>query len=97
MKPKELTGEDVLKLQTLFHNKELQLNDSINKTVEIISELTNYTSVILGKSSRENTLQKVEIIPLGESNKIIAMVCTNKGIMKNKQFLLKIQKRLKKW
>lgn len=94
MKPKELTGEDVLKLQTLFHNKELQLNDSINKTVEIISELTNYTSVILGKSSKENTLQKVEIIPLGESHKIIAMVCTNKGIMKNKQFFVEDPKEI---
>lgn len=88
MQPKELTGEDVLKLQTIFQNKELQLNDSINKTVEIISELTNYTSIILGKSSKENALQKVEIIPLGDSNKIIAMVCTDKGIIKNKQFFI---------
>lgn len=87
MKPKELTGEDVLKLQTIFHNKELELSDSINKTVEIISELTNYTSIILGKSSSENNLKKIEIIPLDE-NKIIALVCTDKGIIKNKQFLL---------
>lgn len=27
MKPKELTGEDVLKLQTVFHNKSLVLNE----------------------------------------------------------------------
>ncbi len=87
MKPKELTGEDVLKLQTIFKNKELELSDTINKTVEIISELTNYTSIILGKSSNENTLKQVSIIPISE-NKIVALVCTDKGIVENKQFLL---------
>ena len=87
MKPKELTGEDVLKLQTIVRNNELELSDSINKTVQIISELTNYTSIILGKSSKENTLKQVNIIPL-EDNKIIALVCTDKGIIENKQFML---------
>lgn len=85
MKPKELTGEDVLKLQTIFKNNKLELSDTINKTVEIISELTNYTSIILGKSSSENTLKQVSIIPISE-NKIVALVCTNKGIIENKQF-----------
>ena len=88
MKPKELTGEDVLKLQTIFKNNELALSDSINKTVEIISELTNYTSIILGKSSSENTLSQVNIIPIAD-NKIVALVCTDKGIVENKQYILK--------
>ncbi len=87
MKPKELTGEDVLKLQTIVRNNELELSDSINKTVQIISELTNYTSIILGKSSKENTLKQVNIIPI-ENNKIVALVCTDKGIVENKQFIL---------
>ncbi len=87
MKPKELTGEDVLKLQTIFKNNELELSDAINKTVEIISELTNYTSIILGKSSSENTLKQVSVIPITD-NKIVALVCTDKGIVENKQFLL---------
>ncbi len=87
MKPKELTGEDVLKLQTIFHNNELELSDSITKSVEIISELTNYTSIILGKNSKENKLQQVSIIPLN-NEKIVALICTDKGIVENKQFTL---------
>ncbi len=94
MKPKELTGEDVLKLQTIFKNNELALSDSINKTVEIISELTNYTSIILGKSSSENTLSQVNIIPITD-NKIVALVCTDKGIVENKQYLLKNEAEIK--
>ncbi len=87
MKPKELTGEDMLKLQTIFKNNELELSDTINKTVEIISELTHYTSIVLGKSSDENTLKQVSIIPISD-HKIVAVVCTDKGIVENKQFVL---------
>jgi heat-inducible transcriptional repressor len=87
MKPKELTGDDVLKLQTIFSNKQLEVSDAINKCVEIISDITNYTSIILGSTSKDNTLQHVSIIPL-QDNKIVALVCTNKGIVENKQFTL---------
>ena len=85
MKPKELTGEDVLKLQTIFRNNDLELSDTINRCVEIISDITNYTSIVLGKKSEDNYLQQVSIVPLPE-NKIVAVVCTNRGIVENKQF-----------
>lgn len=88
MQPKELTGEDVLKLQTIFQNHELTLSDAINSCMEIISEITNYTSVVLGKSSKDNTLKQVSIIPLDES-RIVALICTDKGMVINKQFNLK--------
>ena len=87
MKPKELNGEEMLKLQTIFHNQQLQVSDAIVKCMEIISDITNYTSVVLGKSSSDNTLQQVNIIPL-ENNQIIALVCTNKGVVENKKFKL---------
>lgn len=85
MKPKELNGEEMLKLQTICHNQTLQISDAITKCMEIIAEMTNYTSVVLGKNSSDNNLQQVNIIPL-ENNQIIALVCTNKGIVENKKF-----------
>ncbi|MDD2518895.1 MAG: HTH domain-containing protein, partial [Bacilli bacterium] len=54
MEPKKLTGEDMLKLQTIFHNKSLVLSDAILRSMEIISELTSYTSIVLGNASKEN-------------------------------------------
>jgi len=85
MKPKELNGEEMLKLQTIFQNSQLQVSDAINKCMEIIADITNYTSVVLGKNSSENTLQQVNLIPL-ENNQVIALVCTNKGMVENKKF-----------
>lgn len=87
MKPKDLTGEDMLKLQTIFTNKELMVSDAVHKCMEIISDLTNYTSVVLGKNSNDNLLQQINIITL-DSNKVVAVVCTDKGIVENKQFAL---------
>ena len=87
MKPKDMTGEDMLKLQTIFHNNTLQISDAINKSLQIISDMTNYTSVILGSSSNENKLKKVEILPL-EENKIVAIVITDKGHVEHKSLLI---------
>jgi len=87
MKPKELTGEDMLKLQTIFSNQNLMVSDAIEACLEIISDITNYTSISLGKESYENTLKQISIIPLDEE-KIVALVCTDKGIVRNKQFNL---------
>ena len=78
MKPKELNGEDMLKLQTIFKNTSLILDDYITKSVEIVSEMTNLTAVVLGKSSSDNRLKKVEVVPL-EEGKILTMVITDKG------------------
>ena len=83
MKPKEMSGDDVLKLQTIFHNKTLVLSDAISKSMEIISELTNYTSIILGTSSKENKVTKIEAIPIDEKQ-LIAIVITDKGHVENK-------------
>ena len=78
MKPKELTGEDMLKLQTIFSNNSLMLNDTIIRSMELISELTSYTAVVLGDNSSLNKVSKVEVVPINENN-IITIVITDKG------------------
>ena len=83
MEPKKLSGEDMLKLQTIFNNRDLELNDVISKSLEIISDITNYTSVVLGKESSDNKLSKVEVIPVGERG-LVAIVITDKGDVENK-------------
>ena len=82
-----MSASDAGKLQTIFRNHDLALSDAIEACVEIISEMTSYTSVVLGKNSLENALQQVNIIPLQNGN-IVALVCTDKGIVQNKQFTL---------
>ncbi len=91
MEPKKMTGEEVLKLQTIFRNNKLVLNDAITKSMEIISEMTSYTSIVLGKSSSDNRLKKIEIIPLSD-DEVITIIITDKGHVENKS--IKIGKNL---
>lgn len=84
MKPKEMTGEEMLKLQTIFNNNKLEINDCLKRSLEIISDLTDYTSVVLGSNSSENKLKKVEVLPL-DSDKLIAIIITDKGHIEHKQ------------
>lgn len=90
MQPKELTGEDILKLQTILSNNQLVVSDAITKCMEIISDITHYTSVVIGPSKSSNTLKQISIIPLDHDDetgdqRVVAVLVTNKGIVENKQ------------
>lgn len=87
MKPKELTGEDMLNLQTVFSNKSLILSDAITRSMEIISDLTNYTSIVLGGSSKDNLISKVEVVPTSETN-LVAIVVTDRGHVEHRNVTL---------
>lgn len=87
MKPKELTGEDILNLQTVFNNKSLILSDIITRSMEIISELTNYTSIVLGSSSKDNLISKVEVVPTTDTT-LVAIVITDKGHVEHQNITL---------
>ena len=80
MEPEKLTGSEMLQLQKIFANTDILLSD-------IISDITNYTSVVLGKSSVDNNLLQINIIDLG-NNQVVAVVCTDKGNVENKTFNL---------
>ena len=87
MEAEKITGSDMLKLQKIFANHELKLSDAITKCMEIISDITNYTSVVLGKNSSDNALLQVNIIAISEKE-LVAIVCTDKGIVENKVFTI---------
>ena len=86
MKPKEMTGEDMLNLQTIFQNKSLVLSDAIEKSLEIISEITNYTAITI--ENNESKLKKVEVVPLSTDD-ILAIVITDNGHVENKKITIK--------
>lgn len=87
MEPKKMSGEDMLNLQKVFNNSQLVLSDSIAKSLQIISDLTNYTTISLGKASHDNILKQINIVPLNE-NQLVAIVITDKGYVEHKNISL---------
>ena len=55
--------------------------------MEIISDITNYTSIVLGKSSENNILKQISIIPI-DQKRVVAVLVTNTGHVENKQVII---------
>ena len=87
MEPKKMTGEDMLKLQTVFHNQQLALSDVIVKSLQVISDMTNYTTVVLGSTSHENLLKQIEVVPIDDVSMIV-IVITDRGHVEHKNIRL---------
>ena len=87
MEIKKMKAEDMLKLQRIIKNQELVLSDCISKSLQLISDMTSYTTVILGSSSHENLLKKIEVIPIDEVNMTVIVV-TDKGHVEHKTISL---------
>ena len=88
MHPKELNGEDMLKLQIIFNNNQLELNDTLSESLKLISDITNYTSIVLGGASHDNKLKEIRVVPIDTEN-LIVIVVTDTGHVENKKITLK--------
>ena len=87
MSLKKMSPTDMLKLQIIFNNNQLEISDCIKKSLEIISDMTNYTSIKLGSTSHENTLKEIQVVPLDRSSMIV-IVITDKGYVEHKSIRL---------
>lgn len=87
METKKISGEDMLKLQTIFRNNSLEISDCLSKSLELVSEMTNYTSIKLGNKSSDNHLKEVNVIPLG-GDQLVAVVVTDRGHVEHKNLTI---------
>ena len=87
MEVKELNGEDYQKLQIIFDNQQLELSDVITKSLQIVSDMTSYTTVILDEKSHENKLKEISVVPISESEMVVLIV-TDKGYVEHKDLRL---------
>jgi heat-inducible transcriptional repressor len=82
-----MNAEDMLKLQIVFRNQQLALSDVITKSLQVISDMMNYTTVVLGSSSHENLLKQIEVVPIDDVS-IIVIIVTDKGHVEHKSIKL---------
>ena len=87
MELKKMNAEDMLKLQIVFKNQQLAISDVVAKSLQVISDITNYTAVVLGSTSHENLLKQIEVVPIDEESMIVIIV-TDKGHVEHKNIKL---------
>lgn len=71
------------KIRELFQKRFMEMDQSIRQAAVILSELTNYTAIILGPEIFQTKLRQVQIIPL-DQQKAVAILVTDTGTVENK-------------
>lgn len=87
MDKSELNQEEKYKLQTIFVNSQLELSDVITKSLQIVSDMTLYTSVILDEKSHDNKLKEISVVPINNTEMVV-LVVTDKGYVEHKDLRL---------
>ena len=85
--PQKLDHQDIHKIKSIFAERIYEMEKIVQKSAKILSELTNYTAIVLGPEVRENKLRKIQIIPLNDQT-AIAIIVTDTGHVENKMFQL---------
>lgn len=81
--PQRLTRSEVSSIKSIFAERIFELEKVVQKSAQILSDLTNYTSIVLGPKVNENQLKKIQIVPINE-NTAVAIIVTNTGHIQNK-------------
>jgi len=87
MEIKKMNADDMRKLQIVLQNKQLTLSDVISKSIQVISDMTNYTTIALGSKSHDNLLKQIEVVPIDKES-LIVLIVTDKGHVEHKNIRL---------
>lgn len=87
LSPQALNKQDITTIQSIFAEKIFEFEKIIQKSAKILSELTNYTSIVLGPAASMNKLKRIQIIPLNKET-AVAIFVTNTGHVENRTFYL---------
>ncbi|MEK5270716.1 heat-inducible transcriptional repressor HrcA [Aeribacillus sp. FSL K6-8394] len=83
LSPKKLTKKEIMAIRSIFAEKIYELETLVQKSAQILSELTSYTAIVLGPKVSENRLKRLQIVPINE-DKAVAIFVTNTGHVENK-------------
>lgn len=72
-------------LAQIFSDRRLGIDEAIRQSSEILSQMTNLTSVVLGPGSHHDILKSIQLIPLSE-NSAMAVFVTESGHAEHRIF-----------
>ncbi|PEA56432.1 heat-inducible transcriptional repressor HrcA [Bacillus pseudomycoides] len=81
--PQHLPSEDIVQIKDLFAQRVFEAEKLAQQSAQILSELTNYTAIVLGPKVSANKLRNVQILPLGHQT-AVAIIVTDTGHVQSK-------------
>ncbi|MEH6888284.1 heat-inducible transcriptional repressor HrcA [Bacillus sp. JJ864] len=81
--PQHLLSEDIVQIKDLFAQRVFEAEKLAQQSAQILSEITNYTAIVLGPKVSANKLRNVQILPLGHQT-AVAIIVTDTGHVQSK-------------
>ncbi|MCR2032146.1 heat-inducible transcriptional repressor HrcA [Anaerofustis stercorihominis] len=88
MKKNALESEIREAVRAEFDNYMLELNNTIEKTLNILTKMTNYTSLVMAPRLSSLNVKDVKIVFI-EEDRVMLIVVTKEGLIKNSEIRLK--------
>jgi len=77
LRPKNVRKKERARIKHMMDSHILQMSDMFYQSAELLSELTNYTAIVLGPQSRLNTLTGFRIVPLNDKQMMLVLQLDN--------------------
>lgn len=88
--PFHLSKKDQRLVSAVFDQDLVEFEQVVQKSGEVLSDLTNYTSIILGPEVHETTLKQLQIIQLSKTT-AVAILVTNSGHVEHRSFTIPVE------
>ena len=73
---------ETLQFNALVTQKQIARETAVKEAMKILASLTNYTSILLGPSRENNVVQKIQFVPISETQAVLILI-TNGGHVEN--------------
>jgi heat-inducible transcriptional repressor len=83
LQPQTITTNEVEQIHSVFEKQLLETEQIIRETANILSELTTYTTILLGPDVLQHRVKKFQIVPLTEQS-AVAIIVTDNGHVENR-------------
>lgn len=87
MRRKETSNDNFPMLDEIFERPNISLEQALYESMDMVSQLTNYASIALGKTAYTSRIKKLEFITLKGNQAVILMV-TDHGHVESKKILI---------
>ncbi len=87
LQPKTMAGNDIVLIQSLFQNQIIEMEQIIHESANILSDLTTYTTILLGPNVGKHRVKKFQIVPLSDQV-AVAIIVTDNGHVENRMISL---------
>mgnify|MGYP003407803373 FL=1 len=83
LKPELVKSDEIIRIQSIFEKQIVETEQLIRESAKILSELTTYTTILLGPDVQKHRVKKYQIVPLTDTT-AVAIIITDSGHVENR-------------